>query len=580
MIDLKKYSGVSVKRLLGLIKQTNGGSEKELLHYALGMEHFRKGRLQSALNAFERCETLSKEFAEPVYRSGECLYRMKRLPEALRSFQEVENRFPRYVNTTFNIGIIHYRLGDHAAAARYLETYRYFHPHDQAVPYYLGQCYASLGDSCHEKAVACFEAASRAGRYKDRAALELSMLRLKAAVSNRSGGVYELAAETERRLGSIKGLPRSIKGPVHVFLANLFESDPSLVPKAIRHYTASLQCSTGDVDIHLRLAGLLLSKGDTRGALKFAIGAVELAPDESEAYSVIQDVLKDALARKDEGQLRRMIQRIKRSRKVDLGTLIVETIKDLTSESRENNYANLHKIKNVINILCHRTIGVRQMVSEASKTSVRKADDVLVELIEMQKRAVQNVSNLLKLMGQPEQARSLENVNNLVRKICLMVRHESGSTVSFELKLDEPLPLVLLNRDEITEALTNIIMNASQASGPNEGISITTRKRGDEIRIAIRDSGCGIKSGDLKRVFDLGFTTKPDGSGYGLNIAKKVAEAHGGEIRIRSQYKKWTEVTIVLPVSAETDFSRSTTTRIKTFSAQKRQVGRTGEKVQ
>ncbi len=67
------------------------------------------------------------------------------------------------------------------------------------------------------------------------------------------------------------------------------------------------------------------------------------------------------------------------------------------------------------------------------------------------------------------------------------------------------------------------------------------------IRIAITDTGAGIRQEDLPRVFDPYFTTKPSGTGLGLPIVQKIVEAHGGAIRLESEAGKGTTATLLLP---------------------------------
>jgi len=65
----------------------------------------------------------------------------------------------------------------------------------------------------------------------------------------------------------------------------------------------------------------------------------------------------------------------------------------------------------------------------------------------------------------------------------------------------------------LNQAVTNVIVNAVQASSPGQSVAIRTQAAGEEYLIAVQDQGSGIPAGVLSKVFDPFFTTKPVGSG-------------------------------------------------------------------
>ncbi len=113
---------------------------------------------------------------------------------------------------------------------------------------------------------------------------------------------------------------------------------------------------------------------------------------------------------------------------------------------------------------------------------------------------------------------------------------------------------------QLEQALDNIIKNAKEAmpSGGTikfclEKISMEKHNRfllvpGDYARISISDSGIGIPSENMKRIFDPYFSTKPPGLGFGLATAFSIMSKHGGYIDVKSELGTGTEVAIYLPV--------------------------------
>lgn len=107
-----------------------------------------------------------------------------------------------------------------------------------------------------------------------------------------------------------------------------------------------------------------------------------------------------------------------------------------------------------------------------------------------------------------------------------------------------------MDRNQIRQVLTNIIKNSIEALEKRSGGIITiahsiNRKRHHVI--VIDDNGPGISPKDREKVYDLFYSTKKEGTGLGLPIAKNIVEAHGGSLEIRSILGRGTTVTITLP---------------------------------
>ncbi len=69
------------------------------------------------------------------------------------------------------------------------------------------------------------------------------------------------------------------------------------------------------------------------------------------------------------------------------------------------------------------------------------------------------------------------------------------------------------------------------------------------VEVTVRDTGAGIRPGDIARVFEPHFTTKTNGTGLGLAIVRQTIRYHGGTIAISSEPGRGTTVTLVLPVA-------------------------------
>jgi two-component system, OmpR family, sensor histidine kinase SenX3 len=134
------------------------------------------------------------------------------------------------------------------------------------------------------------------------------------------------------------------------------------------------------------------------------------------------------------------------------------------------------------------------------------------------------------------------------------------TSAGFETAIDiEPnLPSVLVDESAIRRALDNLITNALKygAGGKWLGVSIrrTTGKAGDEVQIAVSDRGRGIDAQDLPHIFEpfyrgrFAVDQQIHGNGLGLSLVKRIAEAHGGRVTVRSPGGEGTTFTLHLPI--------------------------------
>jgi C4-dicarboxylate-specific signal transduction histidine kinase len=116
------------------------------------------------------------------------------------------------------------------------------------------------------------------------------------------------------------------------------------------------------------------------------------------------------------------------------------------------------------------------------------------------------------------------------------------------------VPPVEGSRRELEQVLLNLLINAGQAIRPgDEGVvRVSTRRRGDEVEIAVADNGCGIPPDVIERIFDPFFTTKAvgEGTGLGLSISHEIVRRHGGRLRVDSTVGRGTDVGVLLPAAS------------------------------
>jgi len=186
----------------------------------------------------------------------------------------------------------------------------------------------------------------------------------------------------------------------------------------------------------------------------------------------------------------------------------------------------------------------------------RQYYDVLLEQSERLSLLTENVLNLARIeegrkgfeLQGTDPAALLQDV---VTSMQDRVRHEG---FSIELEIKKGLPMIMLDRDAVTQAITNLIDNAVKYSGGSRRVLVTASDEGASLQIAVKDLGIGIREEDLDKVFERFFrggdelTRTVRGSGLGLALVREIVEAHHGNVRAESEPGKGSTFFIRLPL--------------------------------
>ncbi|HEV8642995.1 MAG TPA: ATP-binding protein [Methylomirabilota bacterium] len=106
---------------------------------------------------------------------------------------------------------------------------------------------------------------------------------------------------------------------------------------------------------------------------------------------------------------------------------------------------------------------------------------------------------------------------------------------------------LLADPDQLTTALTQLVVNALEAMPSGGRLEIRARRADGTIDIAVADTGPGVAPHDAPRIFDPFFSTKPAASGLGLCVAQTIAESHGGTVRLAAARAAGAEFVLTLP---------------------------------
>ncbi len=146
----------------------------------------------------------------------------------------------------------------------------------------------------------------------------------------------------------------------------------------------------------------------------------------------------------------------------------------------------------------------------------------------------------------PQVCRS--NLNTTVEHAVMLARQQVLSKpIKIELQKAADLSEVEHDSDQIHQVLLNLLLNAVQAIEGEGIVRVDIGSRGDYATVVVSDSGRGISPQDLPSIFRPFFTTKGNGTGLGLSLARRIVEEHHGHIEVSSIAEKGSKFTVLLP---------------------------------
>lgn len=146
-------------------------------------------------------------------------------------------------------------------------------------------------------------------------------------------------------------------------------------------------------------------------------------------------------------------------------------------------------------------------------------------------------------------------INELItHTLSLVERQAAFQNIKIVKNLDQQLPVLLVDANQIQQVFMNILLNAADAMPAGGILQVTSlyQPGDDYVQIIFSDTGCGIPAENLDKIFDPFFTTKADkkGTGLGLAVSYGIIERHRGHIEVQSEVGKGTTFIIKLPGQA------------------------------
>ncbi len=186
-----------------------------------------------------------------------------------------------------------------------------------------------------------------------------------------------------------------------------------------------------------------------------------------------------------------------------------------------------HELRNPLGVIKNSVYYLKMVVPEDER--VRKHLGILEREVAT---ATRIITGMLDFARATPATRVRTDLNGLVQEE--LERLLVPDSIRMERELAENLRPVMVDPDQIRLILNNLFANALQAMPEGGALIVQTRPLEDTLEVTVADTGSGIAPDHLKRIFEPLFTTKGKGIGLGLSLARRLAEANGGSIRVES----------------------------------------------
>ncbi|HHT9146194.1 MAG: ATP-binding protein [Candidatus Brocadiaceae bacterium] len=207
-----------------------------------------------------------------------------------------------------------------------------------------------------------------------------------------------------------------------------------------------------------------------------------------------------------------------------------------------------HELRNPLGAIRNALFIIKKKRDNTSISNDVQKFNQLVEIVEKETdRSIKIVNDLLGFSRTAKPTVSPTNIRSLIESS--LSRLKIPDKINKVVQVEDALPLVPVDANQIEQVLINLIQNALDAM-PNGGwLTILAQRENDFFAITITDTGCGIPDAVKNKIFDPLFTTKPKGIGLGLAISLNIIQRHEGFIDLKSKEGEGTSFTVKLPIT-------------------------------
>ena len=296
--------------------------------------------------------------------------------------------------------------------------------------------------------------------------------------------------------------------------------------------------------------GQLLTRFEPLSALGEFKVALQLDPDLRAAYSNLARLLLERIPPQElAAEFAHIVEEFQERAPEVLARLSQELVELGREQAYRGLYTKGHQLKNLMGLVGSRLRRLTRRVPLGAG-----GGEELRQIEQEHGRLYEEWVGYLSAMTPDRLVTGLVDPARVARRVvsALGADRPDGLTI----RVQEGVPRIEADERLLREAVTNLCINAIQAvagQAPPGKVSVGVGFDVDGVFIEVEDSGPGIPGDVIDHIFDPGFTTREQGNGYGLAIAQRIAQAHHGDLRVKSRVGHGTVFRLDLPVNYDAD---------------------------
>lgn len=303
---------------------------------------------------------------------------------------------------------------------------------------------------------------------------------------------------------------------------------------------------------HNRLGELLVRSAQPLGALGEFKVALQLDPEFRAAHSNLARLFFEHVAPGDlADEYAHIVEEFGERAPLVLARLSQELVELGREQVYRGLYTKGHQLKNLIGVVGSRLRRVSRQLADGDVDGAAVAQS-LAELGGEHERLYEEWVGYLSAMTPDRITTNLFDASRVVRRVSEALA-DGGRAIP--VRVQEGVPRIEADERLVREAVTNLAGNAldAVADGGEVSMGVGFDPARGVVFIEVEDTGRGIPAEKLEHIFEPGFTTKNQGNGYGLAIARRIAQAHHGELRVKSRVGTGSVFRLDLPVNFDAE---------------------------
>jgi signal transduction histidine kinase len=423
---------------------------------------------------------------------------------------------------------------------------RQSNPEEIEYAYWLGWAHAKLG--LVQDALETWGEGATAGHLQCQWQLGLLLAR-QGRMAVRLRAIVHLESVLERVANGeeAEGVDR-----LYFTLGALYAEKEGEADRAVRLFRRGLSLNPLSAIGHNSLGQLLMQGGQVLGAMGEFKVAIQLDPSLRAPYSNLARLFLRYVKPDDlELEYRHIAEEFEEKAPQVLANLSQEMVEVGKQQVYEGFYTKGHRLKNLMGLMGSRL------------RSVARKDAAVVgaELAQLESDHERLYDEWVGFLGamKSEAVRPVRvEAVRVVKRVVEVARSQVWKS-QLQVRVQEGVPTIEADERMLREAILNLCLNALEVLEEGRGgqvvLGVGFDPEKERVFIEVEDDGPGIAEEHLDLVFEPGFTTRERGNGYGLSIARRIAHAHQGELRVVSRMGHGSVFRMDLPLSFTGDDS-------------------------